>query len=82
MQAIVSFQGNCGSAGSTLETALLTLMRLTLASGDTAFGSKKDPQAVYALGVPELLPQLGSYLAGRRGVGGRGAARSAYMHER
>ena len=35
-----------------------------------------------ALGVPELLPQLGFYLAGRRGVGGRGAARSAYMHER
>jgi len=40
---------------------------------------KKNPKQSYALGVPELLLQLRLLLAGRRGVGGWGAARLAYM---
>ena len=43
---------------------------------------KKEPQAVIgAWGLLSSCLNLGSYLAGRRGVGGSGAARLAHMHE-
>jgi hypothetical protein len=38
---------------------------------------KKEPQAVYVLGVAELLPQLRLLLGRAAGVGGRSAAQSA-----